>query len=138
MELFLEFALQQWIIFAALAAAIAMLIFHESQKAGPSVSPQQAINLINSGEGVFVDLRDAADYKQGHIVDALNIPFVKLKDSDGQLKSYRDKPVVLVCKMGQHSGPAGKQLRAAGFEKVYKMAGGMLEWSNLQLPTVSK
>ena len=76
MELFLEFALQQWIIFAALAAAIAMLIFHESRKAGPSVSPQQAINLINSEDGVFVDLRDAADYKQGHIIDALNIPFV--------------------------------------------------------------
>ena len=136
MELFLEFALQQWIILLLLFFTIGMLVFHESQKSGPSVSPQQAINLINSEQGVFVDLRDAGDYKQGHIGDSVSIPFAKLKASEGQLNAYRDKPVVLVCKMGQHSGPAGKQLRAAGFEKVYKMAGGMLEWSNLQLPTV--
>jgi rhodanese-related sulfurtransferase len=51
---------------------------------------------------------------------------------------YRDKPVILVCNMGQQAGCASKQLKAAGFSKVYKMAGGMMEWSNLQLPTVSK
>ncbi|MEM8941328.1 MAG: rhodanese-like domain-containing protein [Pseudomonadota bacterium] len=136
MELFFEFASQQWIIFAALAVAIGMLVFHESQKAGPTVSPQQAINLINAEDGVFVDLRDASDFKQGHIVDAVNIPFSKITDGESQLNTYRQKPVVLVCKMGQHSGAAGKQLRSAGFEKVYKMAGGMLEWTNMQLPTV--
>ena len=40
--------------------------------------------------------------------------------------------------MGQQAGAAAKQLRGDGFGKVYKMAGGMLEWRNLQLPTVAK
>ena len=48
----------------------------------------------------------------------------------------KQRPVILVCKMGQSAGAAGKQLKAAGFEKVYKMGGGMMEWGNLQLPTV--
>ena len=39
--------------------------------------------------------------------------------------------------MGQQAGSAGKQLKADGFSEVYKMAGGMIEWSNLQLPTVN-
>ena len=104
----------------------------------PSVSPQQAIGLINSEQGVFVDLRDAADFKQGHIVEALNIPAAKLPARMAELEKYRERPVVLVCKMGQQSGAAGKQLKAAGFNKVYKMTGGMMEWGNLQLPTVSK
>ncbi|NCF16861.1 MAG: rhodanese-like domain-containing protein [Haliea sp.] len=136
MALFLEFLAEQWILAAALLAVIIMLVMHETRKSGPSLSPQQAINLVNGEQGVFVDLRDAASYKQGHIVDALNIPAAKLPDRMGELEKYRDKPIVLVCKMGQQAGAAGKQLRAGNFEKVYKMSGGMMEWGNLQLPTV--
>ena len=137
MALFLEFLTQQWILVAALLAVIIMLVMHEARKSGPSLSPQQAINLINAQQGVFLDLRDAADYKQGHIVDALHIPAGKLADRMAELEKYRSKPIVLVCKMGQQSGAAGKQLKAQKFEQVYKMSGGMMEWGNLQLPTVS-
>lgn len=136
MELILEFVTQQWMVVAALLAVIAMLIFHESRKSGPSVSPQQAINLVNSESGVFLDLRDAGDYKQGHIVAALNIPASKVESRMGELEKHKSSPIVLVCKMGQQAGAAGKQLRAKGFERVYKMSGGMSEWGNLQLPTV--
>ena len=136
MALFLEFLAQQWILVAALLAALGMLVFHESRKAGPSLSPQQAINLVNTEQGLFLDLRDGADFKQGHIADAVHIPAAKLADRIGELDKDRERPIVLVCKMVQQSGVACKQLRGAGFAKVYKMAGGMLEWSNLQLPTV--
>lgn len=135
MALFLEFLAQQWILAAALLATVGLLIFHESRKAGPSVSPQQAINLVNSEKGVFVDLRDGGDYKQGHITGALHLPAGKLDARLSELEKYRDNPIVLVCKMGQQAGAAGKKLRAQGFGKVYKMAGGMTEWGNLQLPT---
>lgn len=137
MALFLEFLTQQWILVAALLAVIIMLVLHEARKSGPSLSPQQAINLVNNQQGVFVDLRDAAEYKKGHIVDALHIPASKVVDRMAELEKFRDKPIVLVCKMGQQSGAAGKQLKAGNFDKVYKMSGGMLEWTNLQLPTVS-
>ena len=136
MALFLEFLAQQWILVAALLAVVVMLFTHETRKSGPSLSPQQAINLVNAEEGVFVDLRDGADYKQGHIVDALHIPSAKLAERAPELEKYKDKPIVLVCKMGQQSGNAGKQLKAKGFDKVYKMTGGMMEWGNLQLPLV--
>ncbi len=136
MALFLEFFLQQWVLFAALLAVVVMLVVHEARKSGPSLTPQQAINLVNAEEGVFVDLRDAAEYKAGHIVDALHIPAAKLGARVDELDKFRQRPVVLVCKMGQSAGAAGKQLKAAGFEKVYKMGGGMMEWGNLQLPTV--
>jgi rhodanese-related sulfurtransferase len=113
-----------------------MLVFHESRKSGPSLSPQQAINLINAEGGVFLDLRDAAAFKQGHIVEAVNIPAAKVESRLGELEKHKSSPIVLVCKMGQQAGAAGKQLRTGGFEQVYKMSGGMMEWGNLQLPTV--
>ena len=136
MALFIEFFMQQWVLFAALLAVVVMLVMHEARKSGPALTPQQAITLVNAEEGIFVDLRDAADFKSGHIVDALNIPAAKLPARMDELGKYRQRTVILVCKMGQTAASAGKQLKAAGYEKVYKMGGGMLEWSNLQLPTV--
>jgi rhodanese-related sulfurtransferase len=137
MALFLEFLTQQWILVAALSSVAIMLFMHETRKSGPSLSPQKAINMVNAEQGVFLDLRDAADYKQGHIVDAVHIPSGKLAERMAELEKYRNKPIILVCKMGQQASAAGKQLKANNFEQVYKMTGGMMEWSNLQLPTVS-
>lgn len=137
MALFLEFVAQQWILFAALLVVCIMLIMHETRRSGPSVTPQQAINLVNSDAGVFLDLRDGGDYKAGHIADALNIPSAKLESRIAELEKYKSKPIILVCKMGQSAPASGKVLRAQGYEKVYKMTGGMMEWNNLQLPVVA-
>ncbi len=136
MALFFEFVAQQWMLFGALLAAIGMLIFHESRRSGASLSPQQAINLVNAEDGVFVDLRDSGDFNKGHVVDSMNIPVTKLDARLSELESYRDRPIVLVCKMGQHSGGAGKKLTEKGFNRVYRMTGGMMEWGNMQLPLV--
>lgn len=137
MALFLEFLAEQWVLAAALVTVVIMLFVHESRKSGPSLSPQQAINLVNANDGVFLDLRDAAEFGKAHIVGAVNIPAAKLAERMVELEKYKNKPIVLVCKMGQQSGAAGKQLKAAEYEEVYKMTGGMMEWGNLQLPTVS-
>lgn len=136
MALFLEFLTQQWILAAALVAVVVMLFMHEARKSGTSLSPQQAINLVNAEAGVFVDLRETADFRSGHINDAMHIPTSKLMNNTGLLEKYRDKPIVLVCKMGQSAGGVGKKLNADGFGKVCIMRGGMMEWGNLQLPVV--
>ena len=94
--------------------------------------------MVNAQQGLFLDIRDAGDYKQGHIVDALHLPAAKLETRIGELEKHKSRPIVLVCKMGQQASAAGKTLKANGFEHVYKMTGGMMEWSNLQLPTISK
>lgn len=136
MALFFEFLAQQWLLAAALVAVIVMLIMHEARKAGTALTPQQAINLVNAEGGVFVDLRETADFRAGHISDAMHIPASKLMNNTGLLEKYRDKPIVLVCKMGQSAGGVGKKLNADGFGKVCIMRGGMMEWGNLQLPLV--
>ena len=138
MALFLEFVSQQYILVAALAAVAFLLFFNESRKSGAALSPQQAISMVNAEDGLFLDLRDASDYKLGHIVDALNLPATKIESRMGELEKHKNKPIVLVCKMGQQASAAGKTLKANGFEQVYKMTGGMMEWSNLQLPTIGK
>lgn len=136
MALILEFLAEQWILVAALATVMIMLWTHESRKSGQSLTPQQAINLVNAQDGLFLDLRDGSEFGQGHIVDALNIPTSKLDARMAELEKHRNKPLILVCKMGQHSGAAGKKLKAQGFDQVYRMSGGMMEWGAMQLPLV--
>ncbi len=136
MESLIVFLGQQWMLVGALMVCIMMLVFHDSKKAGATLSPQGAVNLINQEDAVVVDLRDAKDYKAGHIVNAINIPYSAFDKRASELEKYKDKPLVLVCKMGQHSGAIGKKLAAQGFTGVRRMSGGMMEWQNSSLPLV--
>ena len=136
MELFFQFVSHQWHLFGLLALLLTGLAYYESRKAGPQVSPQQLSLLINNEDAVIVDVRPAKEYKTGHIVDAVNIPYSQLSEQAGQLEKHKDRPLVLVCKMGQHAGGMAKQLKAKGFEPVYRLRGGMMEWTSAQMPTV--
>jgi len=138
MALFFEFLAQQWMLVGALVVAAVLLWVYEFRKSGQSLTPQQAINLVNTEAGLFLDLRDSGEFDKGHIVDAVNIPAARLEARVAELEKYRDKPIVLVCKMGQHSGAVGKKLNAEGFARVYRMGGGMMEWGSMQLPLVKK
>jgi rhodanese-related sulfurtransferase len=137
-ELIFQFLGEQWILAAALATTLGMLILHETRKAGPSLSINEAVQLVNNDEGVFLDIRDAGDYARGHITDALHIPAATLAKRVGELEKFREKPVVVVCKMGQSAGPATKTLRAQGFSRAQKLSGGMMEWDAQKLPVVTQ
>ena len=135
MALFMQFLMEEWVLVMALVFTLFLLSAHESKRAGKKISPQQAINLANQQQAVLIDLRDAGDYRKGHIVDAQNIPYASFPKRIGELEKYREQPIVLVCKMGQHASAAGKQLTAQGFPQVYRLSGGMTEWQGMQLPT---
>ena len=133
-----QFLAQQWILVAALATTLTMLMLHESRKAGPALSINEAVQLVNGDGGIFLDIREATDYARGHITDAVHIPAAALAKRSNDLEKYRDKPVVVVCKMGQSAGPATKSLRAQGFIRAQKLSGGMMEWDAQKLPVVTE
>ena len=133
-----QFLAQQWILVAALATTLTMLMLHESRKAGPALSINEAVQLVNGDGGIFLDIREATDYARGHITDAVHIPAAALAKRSNELEKYRDKPVVVVCKMGQAAGPATKSLRAQGFIRAQKLSGGMMEWDAQKLPVVTE
>lgn len=132
--MFFEFLATQWLLVAALLVCFGLLFFHENRRGGATLSPQELVNLVNREQAVVVDIRDVKDYKSGHIVESVNIPFARLAERGSELP--KDKPLVLVCKMGSHSGAAGKTLAKQGFENIYRLRGGMLEWKASQLPMV--
>ena len=133
---FIEFLGQQWLLVGLLLAAVVLLLQYEQRKGGKSLSIHQLVDLVNQRQAVVVDVREPADFKQGHIVDAVNVPSSKMNDRWSELEKFRDRPLVLVCKMGHHSGTAGKVLATNGFKELYRLNGDMMEWQNSQLPLV--
>jgi rhodanese-related sulfurtransferase len=135
MEKLIPFVAEQWILISALISCLLLLSFHESRRAGKSITPQQLVILINQQGAVVVDLRDKAEYTKGHIIDSVNVPFAKL-DKELEDLGDKEKPIVLVCKLGQNATAAGKKLGAKGYTQVHRLKGGISEWQAMQMPLV--
>ena len=136
MARFLEFLVNHWILSTIWLALFTALVIYLNSKSGKSISPHQAILLINKQDGVFLDIRERKDFERGHIVDAINIPLAKVHERIVELDKKKELPIVVVCNMGQQSGDAVKALEAKGFTSVSRMAGGMSEWLTSSLPVV--
>ncbi|MBR9912911.1 MAG: rhodanese-like domain-containing protein [Gammaproteobacteria bacterium] len=134
---FFTFVSEQWLLVSLLLVLLYLYAWNEKRKSGSSLSIHTATRMINDGSAVVVDVRDSKEFKQGHIVDAINIPYNQIEDKAGQLASHQEKTLVLVDKIGQHVGSAGRLLRAKGY-KVSRLEGGMAEWQNQNLPVVKK
>ena len=136
MAQFVEFIGNHWVLSALWLATLAAIIVYHQRSGSSSVGPQQAVMLINRKDAVVVDVREKKEFDSGHIVDAINIPLAKLEQRLPELKKHKDKPLILVCKMGQQSGEAAKKLQQAGHGEVYRLSGGVTEWKAQTLPLV--
>ncbi|HAR91117.1 MAG TPA: rhodanese-like domain-containing protein [Gammaproteobacteria bacterium] len=138
MEQFIEFIGNHLVLSAMWLASVAAIIFYHQRTASAAVGPQQAVMLINRKDAVVVDVRDKKEFDAGHIVDSINIPLANLKQRVTELKKHKDKPVLVVCKLGQHSGDAAKTLEEAGHSEVIRLSGGVTEWKSQSYPLVQK
>jgi rhodanese-related sulfurtransferase len=115
---------------------LVLFIRNEMRRGGQSVTPQQLVELVNRQKALVLDVRERKEFQAGHIVDAVNIPYSALPGRLDELKKHRERPLVVVCKMGQTAGAAGTLLRKNGYENVSRLTGGMAEWRNQSLPVV--
>ncbi|MCC7515926.1 MAG: rhodanese-like domain-containing protein [Pseudomonadales bacterium] len=133
MALFLTFIGEQWMLVSLLLALLGLFLWNENRRAGDSISVHQLTQQVNQANALVLDLREPKEFREGHVVDALNIPYAKLAERMNELDKAR--PLVLVDKMGQHSAAAGRTLKQAGFQ-VSRLQGGMSEWTIANLPLV--
>ncbi|OOV87420.1 sulfurtransferase [Oceanospirillum linum] len=120
------------------AILLILWLGYEFMTGNKAISCQQATLLVNREDGVFLDIRDRGDFRNGHIAGAVNISMASLKDRVGELEKYKAKPIIVVCKMGNTASAAVSELQKAGFEKSCVMRGGMSNWQNDNLPVVTK
>ena len=136
MEQLFEFIGNHPLLVGAFVVLLILFIRNEMNRGGRNLSAQEVVNLVNTEKAVVVDIRDRKEFEAGHIVDAVNIPYASLESRIDELTSYKERPIVLACKMGQHSGAAGTLLKKNGFDNVSRLTGGIMEWRNQSMPVV--
>ena len=131
-----EFIANHPYLVGVLVLLIVAFVINEGKQGGASISTSNLVSLVNREGAIVLDIRDKKEFGQGHIAEALNIPMGSFDQRANELESKKDKPVVVVCKMGQQSSTVGRKLKALGFENVRRLSGGMSEWTASNLPVV--
>ncbi|MGD2063013.1 MAG: rhodanese-like domain-containing protein [Nitrospirota bacterium] len=107
---------------------------------GGSVDVAQALERQHAG-GVLLDVRTAAEYQQGHAVDARLVPWV---EGRGRLNpdffdqvariATPDQEVLVICQTGNRSAHAAHALQQRGYHRAVNVLGGSMAWRSEGLP----
>tara|TARA_R110000782_G_scaffold14535_1_gene43347 strand:+ start:660 stop:1115 length:456 start_codon:yes stop_codon:yes gene_type:complete len=139
MDKLVQFTGDHTLLVLALMISFFVLIFSELRRKASglvNVEAIEAVKLINN-DAVVIDLRSTDAFSKGHIVSAKNIPSDELEAKMTSLEGMKSRPIVAVCDAGATSTKAVNTLRAAGFDSVYGLKGGINGWSQAGLPLVT-
>lgn len=137
MSQLLEFISNHMLLVAALAGILVALVWSfavELSGTVKAVSSAEATRLINQEQAIILDVREAGEFQQGHILDARNLPLTRFNERLGELDRHKDQPLLLVCAHGAQSHSAGGRLKKAGFTRLYTLRGGLTQWRADNLP----
>lgn len=133
----IQFVFHNWYLFLALVVVLALLVapnVMQLMHGIKSLAPAQCILVINRESGVFVDVSEPTEYKTGHIPNALNVPLAVIGQGLPQLDKHKERPVIVVGRVGNQALKAATALRKRGFKSVHLLAGGLPAWEKENLP----
>jgi rhodanese-related sulfurtransferase len=81
---------------------------------------------------LLVDVREPDEWRQGHAPRAKLIPLGSLGNRLNDVP--RDREVLLICRSGNRSGTAQRQLLRLGYASITNVSGGMNAWTHAGLP----
>lgn len=141
MEQLIEFASNHMMLAGIWVALVLMLIYsYVITILSPikELSTHEATLLINKEDAVILDTRPAKEFRSGHILQARQLKPEALREKNfSALENNKDKPIIVVCAMGNSARAVATSLLKAGFQKVFVLKGGMNAWQSASLP-VSK
>lgn len=107
----------------------------EEQKSSNKLTAQAFADKIEEVEYLqLVDVRTPEEFEKGHIEGAINIDWNNPDFAEQIAMLDTGKPVFVYCLSGGRSGKAVEKLEKAGFEQIYELPGGMMEWRASNFP----
>ncbi|CEO37884.1 rhodanese-like domain-containing protein [Photobacterium kishitanii] len=118
-------------------ALISMMVKEKNAKY-KTISINEATTLVNSEEGIFLDIRNRDDFRKGHIVGSVHIlPSQIQRQNTPELEKHKAAPIIVVCKTGQTAQETANQLSKDGFTNVNVLKDGLIAWNEANLPLVA-
>ena len=92
--------------------------------------------LASASPPLLLDVREPNEYRGelGHIAGSMLIPLRELAARLGEIEQHRGRAVIAVCRSGVRSTTAAAMLYGLGFERVYNLKDGMVDWNDRRLP----
>lgn len=122
-------------IFWVSALALAALFGFQQLQAAEGVDVKQAQSMNKQG-ALLLDVREPDEYSAIHAPNAKLIPLGQLNSRLQEIASYKDKPIVVMCRSGRRSAQAVSLLRDAGYSQVSNVKGGILSWESEGLEVI--
>ena len=131
--------MRQILLFAALAASLAMLSGCALSKAKTDtaedmadkaayhkISAEEAYEMMISQE-IVVDVRTREEYDGGHIENAVLVPNESIGSEMPETLPDKEATLLIYCRSGRRSKDAAQKLLALGYQSVYDF-GGVIDW----------
>lgn len=102
--------------------------------ASNEVGTLEATRLMNQATTLVLDVRAASEFAAGHLPKARNIPLDELPNRLDEIGKYKERAVLVTCRVGPRAGSASRLLKRSGFGSVYQLKGGLVAWQQASLP----
>jgi rhodanese-related sulfurtransferase len=134
-----SFIVNHWLLVTLFVVLVALILSDALSRKISGINPlgtAEAIQIVNQRDGIFLDIREPAEFKKEHIAESMSLPLSTLEANIAKLKDP-EQPIILVCASGQRARTAAKQLRGKGFSNIYVLTGGLNAWKDGKLPLFS-
>lgn len=92
------------------------------------LSAEEMDSILALEKVQLIDVRTETEFLTGHIPGAINIDY-RDPDFASKLESIdKSKPIAVYCKKGGRSSACSKDMKKAGFTKIYDLEGGITQW----------
>lgn len=96
----------------------------------PLIQPDSLAQMLQAEDSVLLlDTRKEAEWRVSHLSGAQFAGYEEF-DSSAWFGAPKTMPVVVYCSIGWRSEKIGERMQQAGFEKVFNLYGGIIEWKN--------
>jgi hydroxyacylglutathione hydrolase len=99
-----------------------------------NISPEELAERLGHERDLLVlDVREPAEWTEGHVPDARHIPMRQVSARLAEVP--RDRRVAVICAGGARSSLVGSMLLERGYTDLVNVWGGMTAWAQAGLPT---
>ncbi|HRP53425.1 MAG TPA: thioredoxin domain-containing protein [Fluviicola sp.] len=133
----LNFALLGFLFLSACAQSESKTAETSATTQVKNLSAQLFSNLMQDKVNYqLIDVRTPDEFSLAHIENAQNIDWNGTSFDQEIAKLDKKKPVFVYCLSGARSAAAANKFLTNGFNEIYQLDGGILQWTHAKLPTI--
>ncbi len=118
-------------------AVVFLLAGCSSSSSATDLSVSEFTGKVAEQGVVTLDVRTPGEFNEGHIEGSQLIDFQSGNFENEIAALDKSKTYAVYCRSGNRSGQAVKVMREAGFNNLYNLNGGVIDWANAGLPLVN-